>query len=471
MKTLNIFLAFILIPLLTYAQTTSYHEKAKSHYDKGEYREALYCFNHALKTDSTNAEFFKFRGNCYFELNQLDSAERDYLKVIRLSDKFPEAYYNLANVSNERKNTVKAESFIRKFLSFKPDDAEGLYHLYALLKNRKNDSAFFVLKKAYTLDSANQYFYNALAWEYFDQKNYSRSLAMAEHSRIKYAITNDLLSLEAYASFCSGNFDRASKVTDTLVAKFEDNINYKILQTKAKILKNTPKDKFTQDGFTFTFTDASDLSQIDSWIRDPAHPYYYPKLMTKFKSKVEEMTFPEFFMVYYGYTTDDKYSPYGMGSSAIVQAARKEQSAPDALGMYKSALETDPFHLQAYEAVASLAMNLGHKADFERSLTQYIGLMEGILATGDGKSSKSAYIVISPRHEYHLLDYLGLTSSMQALRHEGGHSFDVLTVTDENIEKKEIYFNIDKPWNSLSESFNTRKSTAKKKDKKRKKRD
>ncbi|HEY0652435.1 MAG TPA: DUF4919 domain-containing protein [Chryseosolibacter sp.] len=469
MKILHLTASLLLLPLLLNAQSLSYTEKAKAHYQKGEYREALYCFNHVLKKDSTNAEFFKLRGNCFFELNQLDSAERDYLRVVTLSDKFPEVYYNLGNISYENKNNAQAERYSRQFLTLKPNDADGLYQLYSLLKARHHDSAFFFLEKAYALDSTNQYFYNSLAWDLFEQKNYAKALTMAEASRKKHLLTNDLLPLEAYAAFSLGNFSHALKVADTLVIKFPDEIGFKLLQKKTQILNNTPADKIGQDGFTFTLTEyAQNRADLDTWVTTADHHYFYPKLIEKFRTHPEEMSLPEFFMVYYGYTTDKHYSPYGPAASALTKAARSEASAPAALELYKSAIAADPFDLQTYESIASIAMSLELKADFEQALTQYVGLMESILASGDGKTGKTAYFVISPRHEYHILDYLGLKSAMQALRHEDGHSFDVQTTMDESGEKNEIYFNIDKPWHSLSSILDKEKSSSKKKRKKEK---
>ncbi len=453
------------------AQVATLLEKGKAHYDKNEYREALYYFNRLIRQDSMNALVYKMRGNCYMEFNQLDSAERDYFRVLKISNQFPEAYYNLANVYIHRKDNQKAEGFIRKFLTAEPNDADALFRLSSLLKARASDSSFYYLTRAYERDSLNPYFYATLAWEHFYRQNVPVAFRMAKASREKFGLTNELLPLEAYAAFSLGNFGHVLRVADTLLQRQPDEVGHHLLKTKATILNNTPRDKYVQDGFTFRLSEYSnDQKNIDSWITDPQHIYYYPKLLEKFKNTPMQMSLPEFLMVYYGFTSDERYSPYGMAASAILSAA-KPQSAPEAMELYRSALETDPFHLQAYESLASVAMELKLQADFQKALTQYIGLMESILATGTGKSMDSAYFVVSPRHEYHVLAYLGLKSTMQSLLHDDDHSYDKLSTTGEDGKSVDVYFNIDKPWNSMSASLSDPKKKKKdsKDDKKKRK--
>jgi hypothetical protein len=91
-------------------------------------------------------------------------------------------------------------------------------------------------------------------------------------------------------------------------------------------------------------------------------------------------------------------------------------------------------------------------ANFHYSI--YDKLLRSIAASGDGYSPKTAYIVITIKEEYILIEELGLARSMQSLMSEDGHFFDRLETTDQ--EKKEnstIYFNIDLPYNTLRGIF------------------
>jgi hypothetical protein len=84
------------------------------------------------------------------------------------------------------------------------------------------------------------------------------------------------------------------------------------------------------------------------------------------------------------------------------------------------------------------------KAEFHR--TVFKGLLDSILHSGDGKSTKSAYIVIATDEEYVLLNVMGLKSGRQALLKEGGHSYDRLDATDLKTQQPiALYFNVDIP--------------------------
>jgi hypothetical protein len=104
-------------------------------------------------------------------------------------------------------------------------------------------------------------------------------------------------------------------------------------------------------------------------------------------------------------------------------------------------------------AVAYRESGNNEKFDFHKAV--YLGLVNSILAGADGKSAKTAYVVINVAEEYALLRALGLNRGDQALRTEDGHKFDVLTVTDpkNNDQKREVWFNIDAVWKGYEKMF------------------
>src|SRR6202040_1258772 len=72
------------------------------------------------------------------------------------------------------------------------------------------------------------------------------------------------------------------------------------------------------------------------------------------------------------------------------------------------------------------------------------GLMKSILASGDGRSFKTAFVVISVEEEYSVLKHYRLRSDKQDLVTSEGHSYDVLTAETDQHEQATVYFNIDK---------------------------
>jgi uncharacterized protein DUF4919 len=85
------------------------------------------------------------------------------------------------------------------------------------------------------------------------------------------------------------------------------------------------------------------------------------------------------------------------------------------------------------------------KAEFHRAVLD--GLLRSIMDSGDGKSAKTAFVVITVHEEYIILSVLGLMPSEQSVQHTGGHSYDVLKAKkrDSN-ETVTLYFNVDIPF-------------------------
>src|SRR5690348_3482608 len=148
-----LFLTLLLLPFVSKAQDTFY-SKAKAHYDKEQFREALYYFKKSIAQEPDKAELYKFQGNCYFALNQLDSAEFSYRKTLSLSMDFPEVYYNLSGIYLEREKPDQAKKYLTTFLKAQPTDADGLLRMsYIVRLEQKEDSSFYYVQRAYKADS------------------------------------------------------------------------------------------------------------------------------------------------------------------------------------------------------------------------------------------------------------------------------------------------------------------------------
>jgi hypothetical protein len=72
------------------------------------------------------------------------------------------------------------------------------------------------------------------------------------------------------------------------------------------------------------------------------------------------------------------------------------------------------------------------------------GLMKSILASGNGRSFETAFVVISVDEEYAVLKHYRLTPGKQDLVSAGGHHYDVLGAQTDAHEDATVYFNIDK---------------------------
>jgi hypothetical protein len=99
-------------------------------------------------------------------------------------------------------------------------------------------------------------------------------------------------------------------------------------------------------------------------------------------------------------------------------------------------------HFVAY--LASKQMGAADKAEFHHAV--FKGLVDSILNSGDGLSPKTAWVVISVHEEYFILHVLGMRPSSQSVLQSDGHSYDKMTVKDENGVEHIFYFNVDIPF-------------------------
>ena len=125
-----------------------------------------------------------------------------------------------------------------------------------------------------------------------------------------------------------------------------------------------------------------------------------------------------------------------------------------AISAAEKALEEGYLGIDAHMLLAVAYRESGNNEKFDFHKAVYLGLVNSILAGADGKSAKTAYVVIDVAEEYALLRALGLNRGSQALRAEDGHKYDLLTVTDPETNKtREVWFNIDAVWKMYDNIF------------------
>ena len=136
----------------------------------------------------------------------------------------------------------------------------------------------------------------------------------------------------------------------------------------------------------------------------------------------------------------------------------KQMDDGDTSGALKSASEIQNHNMAEPEGhllALVVYQKLGRDQDgaFEHKVVE--SYLNSITATGDGMSSKTAYVVVDVSEEYFFLNVVmgvGMPTS-QALVNERGHSFDKLTVKTRDGKEQEIWFNVDISMNSLKEAL------------------
>jgi len=123
-----------------------------------------------------------------------------------------------------------------------------------------------------------------------------------------------------------------------------------------------------------------------------------------------------------------------------------EKRYGDALQAAEAMLERCPLDLDAHmvAGVSSAELGAPDRAGDHRWIVD--GLVRSILASGDGKSLKTAMGVIDVQEEYVAVNALGLQTSGQGLLNQGGRYFDeVQTIDPRTGTKGVLYFNFDRP--------------------------
>lgn len=77
------------------------------------------------------------------------------------------------------------------------------------------------------------------------------------------------------------------------------------------------------------------------------------------------------------------------------------------------------------------------------------GLLASVKSGGDGKSTATAWEVISISEEYAVIRSMNLRAAGQSLLNENNHSYDVMKVMDPQTNTQfSLYFNVDKPFSA-----------------------
>ncbi|MFB9865291.1 DUF4919 domain-containing protein [Rufibacter immobilis] len=195
-----------------------------------------------------------------------------------------------------------------------------------------------------------------------------------------------------------------------------------------------------------------DLTKVYSAIEDKDSPFYYPHLLERYMANDSMLTFFDFHHLYYGYTKQPGYTPYGRGMGELAAMKMVEQGRLDeAKELLLQEYAQSPFSLNIIFRLGSLADMRQEPAEARMWLLKFSGLLRTILDSGDGRSEESAWVVISAQDEYPILGMLGLEPTSQGLVKQ---KFDVQTLrTPNELEAEKLYFNIEMPVEHMTKSY------------------
>lgn len=177
----------------------------------------------------------------------------------------------------------------------------------------------------------------------------------------------------------------------------------------------------------------------------PTEKSKYDLLLEKAKQKDPSLNFTELRIAFYESPNYHPLTP--MMTYRPLNAALAQKNYEEALKIAESVFEKNFVEVNAH-IVAQIAYQETGNAE-KAALHKFMadGLLNSIKSSGDGKTPKTAYEVISINEEYGVVRSRGLRPIKQALVQDKGHSYDALTVTDpQTNQESTIYFNVDKPF-------------------------
>jgi hypothetical protein len=160
------------------------------------------------------------------------------------------------------------------------------------------------------------------------------------------------------------------------------------------------------------------------------------------------------------YAETPQYDPYDTSrelQSAILKALG-EKKYEQCLTYVDKALAKNYVDINAHFAAyrAHMALKNPDKARFHHYMMD--GLIQSILASGDGKTPTTAIVVISTEEEYAILDAVGMKRVSQSFVKLNGHVYDLIVAREEKGAKEHrLHFNIDRQYEWLRKSLETGK--------------
>ncbi len=210
--------------------------------------------------------------------------------------------------------------------------------------------------------------------------------------------------------------------------------------------------------FTFTNTlfgqkiSNIDFDQIKQNIEDSSTIYFYPKLIQRFHQLDTTLTENDFRHLYYGSVFLENYNPYSRDKNEEkFNSLYNDEKYKKAIEFGENSLKEIPVNLNVLFRLMVCYHVTGDKITAKKYGRLYYGLLNEIYESGDGKSIITAYVVIKINDEYQILKDLKLQSRGQALL--SGPTDRLSIDTEDQKEISELYFNIAKPFESLSKMF------------------
>jgi hypothetical protein len=187
------------------------------------------------------------------------------------------------------------------------------------------------------------------------------------------------------------------------------------------------------------------FKKIKKEIKKKKSPFYYPHLFNRYLQLDTTLSVEEFRYLYYGFSFQDEYDPYGsprLRDSLVSYLQRPEPLRAEmevAARLAGELLKESPFRLRE-TFIAAVSFDMAGKPGKSSIYFDFFEKqVEAILSSGDGLTDKTAFVVIYIPDEYEILDVLGFRFSGQQKLIE---HYDVLRLEENELGIYALYFDV-----------------------------
>jgi len=92
----------------------SYYNRGSNYMTRGEYDQAILCFDKTIKIQPKFAPAYCNRGTCYYEKSEYDRAVLDFTKALEINPQLVDAYYNRATTYYQKQEYGRAWEDVHK---------------------------------------------------------------------------------------------------------------------------------------------------------------------------------------------------------------------------------------------------------------------------------------------------------------------------------------------------------------------
>ena len=205
----------------------------------------------------------------------------------------------------------------------------------------------------------------------------------------------------------------------------------------------------------FAQTTKPDFTKIEKDINDKASPLFYATLLKRYTDNDTTLTRDEYIHLYYGFSMQDNYSPYGKPSvNDALKKALDADKTDKIIELEKKALTEYPFNIRDLYVLSTTLVKKGDTTEGNIYHKKMIEVVKTILSTGNGAADSTAMYVVSVDHEYDLISLLGYKfGSSQALVQTKDGPADKMALQKNEDNLDYLYFNVSRLFASMEKMF------------------